>query len=300
MDTERKTIDFYQDRTIGQRFSAASDFVRQNWKILAKNILYIGIPLALLMGYFMQEYLSTALTGTMNKNSEFKFLIDYSLVMIFSGLMGLFLYSMTGALLYKYTKGELRDETGWNDVKGDMFSIMGKVFIQGLIFGLIITVFSFIAGMMIYGISISQNGLFTGIIAIIIVLLVLGLILFLTPSLCLMIFPIFFEKASAWEAIKKGFRLGVKNWGAVFLTMLLGGMIAGSIYYILSMPYFIYVIITEGTGGIIGIILSCFSSIILVITQPLFLIFFAFQYTAIVEKEEGISLQGKLEDFDQL
>ena len=51
-------IEFYKNRSIGERFSVAIDFLKQNWKALYKNILIGGLPLAIIMGYFWGQQIN--------------------------------------------------------------------------------------------------------------------------------------------------------------------------------------------------------------------------------------------------
>jgi hypothetical protein len=124
----QEKIEFYKNRTIGERFSVAGDFIRQNWSVLFKNIFYIGAPVALVQGYFMQNYLSGMFTGlgTIYNNPVSPYAnidwVAYLFMVICSVALSLFLFSMTGSILNKYVKGSLTKETGWADLKGKFFS----------------------------------------------------------------------------------------------------------------------------------------------------------------------------------
>ena len=302
MQTQDK-IEFYKKRTLGERFSAASDFVRQNWKILWKNVAYIGIPLAILQGYFMQNYMQNIFSIMIERN--FEDVNWFSLVMLFvvSSVLILFLFSMTGSILYNYNKGNLDENSGWNELQGDMFSILGKYILQGLIVCGITFVVVLVFGLLIGGLAFTGGGMASGIVGIIFVLLLYAVLFALMPPLALMLYPVIFEKESPWKAIVKGFRLGFKNWGSVFLTVFLASLLAGMVTNVISMPYFINLMfnMTEGgEGGILDYILAAFTSAGYVIIYPVSIIFIGFQYTSIVEKEEGISLQNKIDDFEEL
>lgn len=304
MNTENK-VELYKTRSIGERFSAAGDFVRQNWKVMLKNIGYIGVPLAIVQGYFMQNYVTGSFDAILNPDDYLAGFdwINYSLILLFSSILGLFLYSMTGAILYQYSQGKLTTESGWNELKGDMFSIMGKIFVQGVILSLAVALICGVLGVVI-GLAAVGSPIFSGVISVILILVLLAALVFIMPPLCMIVYPVFFEKTSAWQGIKKGVQLGIRNWGSVFLTLFLGGMLASIVYYLIAMPYFVHIMMTtiegEASNGIMGYIASSISTIGMVIIYPLFTIFLAFQYTSIVEKEEGVSLQDKIDDFDQL
>jgi hypothetical protein len=299
----QEKIEFYKNRTIGERFSVAGDFIRQNWKVLLKNIAYIGAPLALLQGYFSQSSTQGLFTGLLSYNPAAPYAninwLHYSLLFPFSSLLLLFLLSMTGSILNKYIKGSLTEETGWVDLKSQLFSFAGRIFLQGLILSL--AVFAIAIIISVFAGLLSLGSFWTGIVIVILFgILVLGFLLFIFIPLMLIPYPIFFEDASAWQGIKKGFRLGFKYWGSTFLTVLLGWLLSAAVSYILAMPYFIYILFNAGGNSLLGYALAMLSSLIGIIVLPVLIIFLSFQYTSIIEKEEGVSLQDKIEGFDNL
>jgi hypothetical protein len=293
-------IEFYKDRTLGERFSAAGDFIRQNWKILSKNLMYIGVPLILLYGFFMQNYIQGALANINSPNIQtVGSLMSMMLSILSSSLLSLFFIAMLGALLKQYQKGSLTEKTGWSDLKGNLFSFLGKIFIQYLIISVGFILLAIVIGLLMYLSSLTGRLGATVMIAVI-SLVFLALMVIIFPLLALTPYPIFFENASAWQGIKKGFRLGFKHWGSTFLTTFLGFLLMMVVYYILSMPYLVYIMFNMGEGGFLGYVLAIFSSFVVFILYPVLIVFVGFQYTSIVEKEEGISLQDKIEQFDSL
>ena len=303
MQTQDK-IEFYKKRTLGERFSAASDFVRQNWKLLLKNVAYIGIPLAILQGYFMQNYVQNIFSIIYGRAFEDVNWLNLIMLFVVSSALFFFLFSMTGSILYNYNKGNLDENSGWNELQGDMFSILGKYILQGLIVSGVTVVIILLFGLLIGGLAFTGGSMVSGVVGVILILLLYAVLFALMPPFALMIYPIIFEKASPWEAIVKGFRLGFKNWGTVFLTVFLAYLLAGMITNTISMPYFINMIFNisqgGGEGGIMDYFLVMMASASYVIIYPVATIFIGFQYTSIVEKEEGISLQNKIDDFEEL
>jgi hypothetical protein len=299
----QEKIEFYKNRTIGERFSVAGDFIRQNWKVLLKNIGYVGAPLALLQGYFSQRLIVGLLSynfTTPYANINWPY---YLLLFPFSFLLFLFFFSMTGSILNKYIKGSLTEETGWADLKGQLFSFAGKIFLQGLILFLAIFVIAVIIGVFAGFLSLGTllTDSWTGIFITIILVFLISVLLFcILMPLMLIPYPLFFEDASAWQGIKKGCRLGFKYWGSTFLTVFLGCFLSNVVSYILTMPYMVYLTINAGENSFLGYVLAMFSSLVGIIVFPVFIIFLSFQYTSIVEKEEGVSLQDKIEGFDNL
>jgi len=206
------------------------------------------------------------------------------------------MYSMTGAILHKYVKGSLTENTGWSDLRGKMFSFAGKIFLQGLILVLGMIALTIILSILIGILVFLKNS----VLVVIVIMIIIALLIALIPSLSLIAYPVFFEDASAWKGIKKSFRLGFKYWGSTFLTVFLGSLLYAIISYILAMPYAFYLMTHTGESGWGGYILALFSGFCSMVIYPIFIIFCSLQYTSIVENEEGISLQNKMEDFNNL
>lgn len=298
MNQETK-IEFYKNRSLSERFSVTGDFIRQNWKVLLKNTMYIAIPLVLLQGFFLQNYMQE-ITGANSPQDYMN--TDYTPYagMVFPPLLlSLFFFSIIGAIFRQYLKGSLTERTGWSELKGNVFPFMGKIFIQYLIIILAMVVLIVSIVILIYVASLPGRLLATTFIALI-CLVFFALLIIVSPILLLTPYPVIFENTSAWQGIKKGFKIGFKHWGSTFLTAFLGTVLMTVIYYILSMPYFVYIMFNMGEGGLLGYVLAIFSSLVLFIQYPVFFIFMSFQYTSIMEKEERISLQDKIEEFDNL
>jgi hypothetical protein len=213
---------------------------------------------------------------------------------------------MTGAILNKYVKGSLTKDTGWVDLKDNVFSFAGKIFVQGfllflVIFAIIIVV-AIIGGIVAFFVGDLIKGSFAaiGILTFLFVILLLVAVFLFIPFFSLLPFPIFFENTSAWQGIKKSYKLNFKYWGSTFLTAFLGGLLVGIVSYILAMPYIVYSVFNAESVGVIGYVLAMISSLVVVVVYPIYIIFMGFQYTSIVEQEEGITLQDKVEEFDNL
>jgi uncharacterized membrane protein (DUF485 family) len=114
-------IEFYKNRNIGERFSVSIDFLKQNWKVLYKNILLIGLPLAIIMGYFLARQ-----TDAQALDDLPNLFLYYGFFMLVSTVNMIYMYSMTGAVLHHYESGQLTGSTGWNNLKDTFFKFAGK------------------------------------------------------------------------------------------------------------------------------------------------------------------------------
>ena len=294
-----KRIEFYKNRSTGERFSVAVDFLKQNWKILYKNILSGGLPLAIILSYFLVQQ-----TNAQTISDLPNFFMHYSLFILVSFMNFIYLFSMTGTVLFHYDRNRLTETTGWNDLKDTFFKFTGKTLLITIIVYIpIIVIVGIIAA--IFGFSVSaimtDNAKvgFLLLFILLIILLLAGTIAF-APSLTMLYFPAYFSGKTNVESIKSAFSLGFKNWGSLFVAIILVGIVFYVIYIVFSIPFLIESIFLPGKVNIVSYILATLSSIGTLLMYPIMIVVFAFQYFSIVEKEEGVSLQSQLDDFENL
>ncbi|MDR2805049.1 MAG: hypothetical protein LBB85_05305 [Dysgonamonadaceae bacterium] len=281
-------VEFYKIRTLAERFSATSDFVCKNGKVWVKNILPVGLALALLMGYFTQcnvQKIYAMIENSADIRSGYT-LADAGTAIV-SLLFSLFICSMSGAILSKYVEGSLRPETGWADLKGRFFSIAGKLFVQYCIVALVILAVMLILTVPLALLAAGSFSVMAGMLFALVFLLILVLVIVLLPAFSLIQYPVYLESMSAWKSIQKGFRKGFRYWGSTFVTCLLGLVIVGVITYILTMPWILYTIFAVESVGWIESLLLALIYVGLLCLIPLYIIFMAFQYTSITEREKS-------------
>ena len=296
-------IEFYKNRSLSERFSASIDFLKQNWKVFYKNILIGAIPLAIFIGFFAQYYEKAWLTkiysgGTAVPNLLFIFL--YFVLMI---ILMIYLNAMPGAILKKYGEGKLTSSTGWGDLTGTMFSLFGKTFaIFFILWIIIILIVAMIAGLIIMlfsGIT-SGGGAFAFILGMISVVIALGFIFIFAPFLALAPYPAYFSGVGNWKSIKIAFGMGFRNWGSIIVTLLLAGISIYVITIIFAIPSIFATMLSPGEITFLTFISSFLIFLGEILTYPVMFVFIAFQYFSIVEKEQGISLQSKVSEFENL
>lgn len=296
MNPETK-IEFYKNRTLGERFSAAIDFMKQNWKIMYKYILIVGIPAALLMGLGMQAYFQ-ALEGLVEDDFS-GFAPIMILYLLIAWIFSAILPATVGAIMIKYEKGELAT-AGFSDLLPTILSLMGKTLLLSIIFIFIFAITGFAMAL-----PVAFGSMVGAIIMILLLLLLLAAIIALLPSFSIVLFPAYFKGTGIFASIKEAFRLGFKNWGSLFLTLLLVSLVLGVISTLFGAPLQILVIfntlqdsfaISNFWTFLLGT-LAAFGNVVVV---PIMIVFFAFQYFSITEKEEGVSLKNRIDDFENL
>jgi len=294
-------IEFYMNRDLGERFSASAEFIRQNWKVMYKIILIVAIPLALLQGYYQQHYMSAYLRsisqivsgGDASMVRELYTSSGMWIYLLISLLSALVLSAMSGAIMSRYEEGLLNEETTLSDLGDKIVSNMGKLLMIGLAMILlgIVAIFALVLIIMVMS---KISGFFTVLVAIFAVFSIV-------PAIYLVRFPALFQEASPMESIKDGLRLGFKGWGTTMLMIIIIAVAAYVVTLIFSLPFAIWNAFNIGNEpGILSYSLSGISWLGKAFVTPLTFVFFAFQYFAVVDKVDGISLQSKVEEFDNL
>jgi hypothetical protein len=292
MDYEKK-MEFYQSRNIGERLSATTDFLKQIWKVLLRNGLIIATPLALITGYTMPYYYQWYFSLISGDYSNFP--PQIILFCVVSFVSSLSMYALPGAIMILYKEGQLSTGSGWNELNKIFFSLFWKsVRISLLLFGIILLVaFSL-------GFFFSFLGLTNIVLTVVLgMLFILSFLAFL-PSLLLVFYPAYFKGVNTWNSIKTAFYLGFKDWGSIFVALIICIVISYVVIIIFGMPYQILTMVTKGEINTLGFILASLSSLGNLLIAPFIFIYLAFQYFSITESEEGISMQTQIDEFDNL
>lgn len=291
MNPEERII-FYKQRTLGERLSAATDFIKQNWKIIGKNLLILVLPLALIYGLIMQKYMQSLFSYTTPDTTSILTMFAYG---IFSWIFTSVVSGAIGAMLIRYdAEGKLDSSANLSSLFPTIMPLAGKTILISFIFSF--TIMIVMAALFYLAISFGVVG---AVIMGISMLLLFGVVIFILPMLTIVFFPAYFKGVNAIQSIREAFQLGLKNWGNLFVTALLVMVIVSIVSSIFSIPYSM-VILFWGDVTILSFIFSFVVSLFSFMMAPFGLIYFAFQYFSIAEREEGTSLQNQLDDFDNL
>jgi len=291
-------IEFYKNRTLSERFSASIDFLKQNWKVLYKNVLIGALPLAIIGGYFAQYYQQATLANLYSGGTLANpfYILLYIIAFV---ALGIYLNSMPGAILKKYGEGKLTPSTGWNELSRSMFSLSGKTFAIGFMIGIVIAV---LAVAFVLAFSFLADGGVTGVFFVLAIamLIMLAILFAFAPSLSLAFYPAYFSGAGNRESIKIAFGMGFRNWGSVIVTLILAGIVLYVVIVIFALPSIIMAFISRGEITFLTFIFTFLAVLGEILTYPIFFVFIAFQYFSIVESEQGVSLQSKVDEFENL
>ena len=291
-------IEFYKNRSIGERFSVAIYFLKQNWKVLYKNILLGGLPLAIILAIIMSLQ-PTARLNTVPELSNSLFYLPFQFFFTFANIV--YLYSMTSALLLHYNKNKFSETTGWDDLKDTFFNLSGKTILISLVVLIPITIIVVIIGAFIavfFSTGIVSAG--AAVFPVILIILLFAVLLIIAPIYCLLYFPAYFSEKGIIESIIISFKLGFKNWASLFVAVILTSVLYFVIHSIFSAPFEFIKLFLSGNNSILKFVFANLSTVGTLLLYPVMIIVYAFQYFSIVEKEEGISLRAQIEDFENM
>jgi len=309
---QAQQIEFHKQRDFGNKLNATIEFIKQNFKILAKSLLYIAGPFVVIGSLLFVQVYSGFLRSIANE-SQLSHIEENLTSMVSFGVAGL-LFLMVGStfviavvndfmILYEEKRGDKFDVSEiWNRVKSSFLPTLGTVILYALV-------------------------LLTAYIIVIIPVVILGqvssalMVLSVFVVLCLFIYiiialtPIFivraYERISFGAALSRCFYLVKGKWWSTFGLVVVTSIIHNVVSSIFFIPWYINFILTtlhstqSGTfeePSLLSEILSNGSLLLYFIFSYLLycipLIAINFQYFNLVEKKEAKGLMSKIDAFD--
>ena len=270
-------IEFQRYRDFGQIINATFEFLRGNFKQLAKAVIFLVGPFILLTGIFGGLYQKDLFSFTSTTTSLSEFGISFGLYVLFAMISTLVLISTIYSYIILYIKRE--DETPieldniWPMVKSNILKIL--IFSIGYA---LVTTFATIL-LIIPGIYVS--------VALMIVFVV-GLN----------------ENLSFFNAMSRSFYLVKNKWWFTFGLLLVLSLIQGFLGFLFQVPQYIAMFVVafnsvDGNGNnsfteIIFIVTSIISSLNFLFYAISF-IGIAFHYFSLIEQKEAKGLLDKIE-----
>jgi hypothetical protein len=311
MEYPNPKIKYYRIRTFGERLNVSFDYLRETWKPMFKFTLYLILPICLIQAFatnavmraaFITGYYSSTDTGLDIASFIGNYLVYYLCIFLGSAILS--------ALVYTLMQEYERRETRLMDIRlADFKPLLTRNFkkIAGAML-LFLAILFLYAGFMILLAFISPWTL----IATVLVLLAVSVVL--VPSFALFIPLYLFEDKPLIPALRKSFAYGFRAWGETFLTVFVFGLLANIINMATTMPWYILTIVGSvmGMSGsdnridsqlwynfltyLLGIVQSYGIYLASIITAT----GYAFQYFHVREKQESVSVDGSIRDFDKL
>jgi hypothetical protein len=312
MEYPNPKIKFYKVRTLSERMTIVFEFLRENWKPLLIFSFYLILPICLFQAFSMNAY--TRLAFSMGYESAagaidsfiLTFVRNFLILMFFMLLGNSVLYGLVYGLMNEYERRDSRlMQIKLEDFKKPLIRNVWKIFRASLFFfGVLMVVCGFVV---LLALSATETLFLT------IPVFTIGIIVVWVPIN--LFTPVYlFEEISFFEAIKKSFRLGFSSWGETFVIILVFGFLGNIISGVTMVPWYIVMMfgevfsLTEPGAGLNASLWYKFITYLLGIIQSygtyvsyiLGAVGIAFQYFHIREKQEGISFDANIQNFERL
>lgn len=310
-------IEYHHTRDFSRKINATFEFVRQNFKSLAKSILFIaGPPVlggSLLMGSFFSDMMMVSQAvggGEANAMAEQFTSVTFWLQMFLMFVLLIVSAVVTIATINNYIllyeekqSNQIEVHEVWIRVRQTFWMYFGTMFLFGflamVVYVVLLIPFVFLA-------AISPFLIFIGILGLICA------IIYLAVSVSLTFFVRAYERLGFFDALGRSFSLVKGKWWSTFgLTMVLY-MIVTTISYIFLIPWYVIFFINmmhsvetaspfemSSTLSVISLVLFTLYYMAQMILYTLPNVGVAFQYFNLVELKESRGLIKSIETIGQ-
>ena len=309
-------INFKKERNFSEKLNATFAFLSQNFRPMAKNLLLIAGPFALLTGIFYGIYQTYATGGSFSPAGPNPAAVAGNMFFIFMGLGLMMLFSFIAtalvvAIVMRHIKvyiaeGHANISTGhlWSSIWGDFFRVLGTTFYIGVLF---------FFSIMLLAIPILLSSLSRPNPVVIGLVMFFGFfgLMFFWPVL-LLLFPIrSMERINVFSATGRLFKLAAGKWLSTVGLVI----VVSVIHFVMSIAFAIpmYIIMfmntmhslesempVEPSFGLNGILLTLSTGFSMLGSFALYSILFialTFQYFNLLEKKEAKGLLERMEGF---
>lgn len=306
------TIVFQQARDFSQKLNATFEFIRQNFKPLAKSLLYIAGPVillgSLLAGSLYSGYFNSITGMKNNPNSAFEFItstntwVQAGAAVIFTFISGIIIISVVYNYMHEYNErktNHIEVDAIWKRVRQSLphyastfvlfvLLVLAVYALMGVVFG---GVFSFSVGL-----------------GILLIFVLLMLLVYIIVPLSLIFAVRAFEDISFFDAVGRCFKLANGKWWSTFALLFICGLVQSMLASVFFIPWYINVIlntihsINNQAAAAPSFISTLINNLFLVLyflaTFLLYaipLIALAFQYFNLVELKESRGLMNRIQ-----
>ena len=282
MESPVPKINFYRERTFGEKLNTTFDYLRHSWRPLLRYSLYFILPLCLVQAFFLNQLMSNTF-------------IDFPVASE---------SSFSNVISRERREGGLRGVT-FDELRAPLGRLVGRS-VRVLLFGLLL---SLLVGAFI-GLPALLGSLWTLLATIPVTLLLV--LLFISP---LWLFaPLYLlGDRPFFASFRQAFRWGMPAWFEIFGLMLVFGLIGSIVNMVTYLPWYLFTFIgqlfsyTEGNGmadtlwfQLTSYILGIIQSYGYYLSQVIAMTGIAFEYFHLREKHEGVSAATDIASFSKL
>jgi len=283
-------INFKQQRDFNQLLNSTFEFIKQEFKPLAKSVIYFAGPFILIYSFFLGLSQSAIYSNPKNlfgqsgfSSMAYMLSIEYMIALIFALISSVMVMTTVYSYVKCYNengKGNFTTDDVWAELKNQFLKVFGTTLLYGLIM------------------------IITGIVSIIALEIPL---IYLTIATSVLMPIRIFENQGFGNSFTRSMYLIRDNWWKTFGFMIVIYLIvsfAGSIFIIpqtiVSMFYMFSAITSDGEGGtsILLIILTTVGSFCATLLYSVIYIAVSFNYYSLVEQKESPTLMQKIQEIE--
>lgn len=288
-----KKIEFRKKRDFGEVLNVSFAFIRQNYQLIFKSLLFIAGPFVLvgsvLPGLLFSPSLGAAEGGF--SQVDFTQIIVNVLSFIVGSVMAVgVVYEYM--LLYEKNEG-LQVKTGevWKAVRRSFFTILLNSLAIVLLFGGLISMVGYVSFMAI--------GAFTAFLFVSIAGTYLTVVLSILIIVCLC------EKVNFFQAVVRCFKLIEGRWWQTFALLFICGIVQMALVTVIFLPFTVMgasedLFSDSASSLTTSLIFVALAGIVFILTVTisfcLTLIVSGFQYFSLVEQKDAIGLLKRIQN----
>ncbi len=290
---QKEKIEFIKERDFGEIINVTLLFIKQNYNILLKSVLYYLVPFAIIVGALLGLNQHSSMAQLFNQSA-----VSYSnqiIAIIIIVILAVIIFSLMPAIILEI----FRDYQTYGPENMDMARIWEKARKSlGLILGLTVSIVGIMIGFIFLMV------LFAKVTPWLIVFFFLPL--FYASIVVYFAFPVrVLEGGTIGESLKRAFFLVNGNWWWTFLIYFVISLIVSIIGMAFAIPQYVYLIfigITSAKGGTpelsMGVMIFTYALTFVgqIIVNNIPIIALTFQYYNLLEKKDKPGLQRRIDE----
>ncbi len=303
MEVQKPKIVFYKKRQLGEKLNAAIDFMKENWRVLFRMMIYIILPLSLLQGLSLSKSITSIITGDLLYGETTS--PGEGLITLIGAIGSLYLVAMIYTLMQRYNEHEERLEgVTFAEILPQVNKGVGRLLLFGLTFVVAVIVFALLGGMLFAAAAPSL---------LLLLLFICLLVVLVVPFQLTQAILLFERNISISQAWSQTFRLGYATWGGTFMLGLIAGIVVFVCALVVALPLIVFSTVqglfslssvassgTSAAYGLVQYLLSVVVSFFSCIASLFFYVVMAYQYAHAREKMDHVTLENEIDQFDDL
>lgn len=321
MELTLPKIELYKTRTFSEKLSDTFNFLRENWRPIAKYFLYLMVPASIVLAFFMNHFWSGYMgiimnaegIGTGQVQSELlSFGLNAGITLLLFLIASVVLFAMLFALmrLYRVREQRLQGLTTEEFKTEMMVCLKRAAILMATCFGIGFVMLLVLGLVMALGFSLHPAVGFLAMLAFYVVLIVVAVPLMLVEPIYMME-----DQTGIVEALRKAWRLGFATWFGIFGVTFVIGLLASVVQTVTMGPWYIMFIIktvftvsNDLDGSFVNsfaytffeyltCILECLGMLLSMVFTTIGL---TIQYGHASDKIDGTGVAQNIEKFDEL